>query len=306
LKRAAFMLAFLPAIASAQAWDVTPLTNGWSLHRRIGGSSAIAAACTSDRAYVLDSSGYVASFQGGAWTALARRSDSHHLRSVAATPDGRAFFGADSAVLEWDGSRWIEHALDRWEAERDAQIAAPSAREVYYVGRGRIAAYDGTRFVTYDGGTWRSLTAVAALGDTVWVGGQGGTILRHGASWTREPTSTEAWVRSIVAFAPDDLWVIAGDELSFASIVLHYDGRAWTRRDWTGDGRIWTVGGTREQVYATNDRAGLLRWDGDRWAVEIAHAELGSDGQYYGVAGVCATDRHVVVGYGPHALVRSR
>ena len=99
---------------------------------------------------------------------------------------------------------------------------------------------------------------------------------------------------------------IAGQELSFESIVLHYDGRAWSRRDWTGEGRIWTIGGTADRVYATNDRAGLLRWSGDRWNVEIPHAELGPDGNYYGVAGVCATEHHIVAGWGPHALVRER
>src|SRR6185503_14922039 len=123
---------------------------------------------------------------------LPRRSQSMYGRSIAASPDGHAFLNGGDAIVEWDGAQWIDRALDHWSGDVAGAIAAPSAREVYYVGRGRVARFDGTAFRTYDGGTWRDLSAIAIVDDRIFVGGQGGTILvRDARGWTRENTGVE-------------------------------------------------------------------------------------------------------------------
>lgn len=298
-----FAVLLAPSITIAQ--DAIPLEGGWVLHTRIGVGDEQAVACSADRAYARSWPGALAMWDGSRWSALPMdRQTSRYGRSLAVAPNGHVLIESSGGIAEWTGSSWIDHSLSSWQGDLDAQIAAPRDDEVYYVGRGRIARFDGTRFTTYDAGTWRSLSAVAVAGDRLFVGGQGGTILRHeGARWVREPTGIDAWVRRIVAFGPHDVWAWADGPSYRESIVVHFDGERWERRDPALGAAINALGGTADRVYVTGD-FGLARWDG-AWRIELAASELGAG--YHALHGVCATDRHYVVGDGSgNALVRPR
>lgn len=299
--RAALVLALVAVPMSARAQRV----GAWTVHERVLTNGVQDVACSRDRAFARDWFGSVAMFDGERWTPLPERDRSHgaYGRSIVASPDGHVFIEASGAIAEWTGSEWRTHALDRWRGDVDAQIAAPSAREVYYVGEGRIARFDGRAFTTYGAGTWRSLAAVALIGGDVWVGGQGGTILRHaGSSWTRMDTGTDAAIRRIVEVAPNDTWAFT-DTTSSGSIALHLESGCWARRSDGLEGRITGLGGAAGAVYATTERR-IARWNGHAWQVELEATSLSG---HHSFEGVCATDRHVVVGDGSGgALVRAR
>lgn len=300
-------LAQLAVVAPGARADTVALPNGWTLHTRVAPSGAEDLACGRDVAYARDWFGSVARWDGAAWTTLPRRSDAMYGRSLAVTPDGQLFMEASGRIAQWDGSSWIDHALPTWEGDVDAQLAASSASDVYYVGRGRIARFDGRAFATYDGGTWRDLHAVALAGDDLLVGGQGGTILRHRAgAWTREPTAIATPVRRVLAFAPGDVWAWADGPDWQSTILLHHDGRTWTRRDTGLTAHITSIGGLSDRVFVTGD-FGLMRWDATRsaWVPELLASDLGP-GQHQ-LEGICATDRHVVIAdRGGHALTHPR
>lgn len=283
------------------------LPPGWSVHAMqvIGGPEGLV--CTGSHAYARSWSGDVAAWDGSRWTALPRLEQSTYGRSIGASPDGHVYLEGGAGVVEWDGARWIPRALDRWQGDLDGQFAAPSASEVYYVGRGRIARGGAEGFATFAGGTWRSLSAVALVGDEVWVGGQGGTVLKFSnGAWTRLDTRTDRWVRRLVVFAPDDVWALVDGEAWNRSSVLHWDGRAWERREagLPADKPIEGLGGARDAMYAAGD-FGLMRWSGSAWTVEFAATALGEG--YHGLTEVCATDTQIVVADRKgEALIRQR
>ncbi len=300
----ALVLALVPATALAQ--ETRALRDGWTLHSRIGVTGLQDVACGHDRAYARSWPGAIAIWDGSSWSAPpVDRQTSRYGRTLAVAPNGHAFLEAGAGVAEWTGTQWIDHALPSWEGDLGAQIAAVSASEVYTVGRGRLARFDGRAFTTYDAGTWRSLAAVAAIDGALFVGGQGGTIMRHdGRAWAREPTGIETNVRRIVAFGASDVWAWAEGPSWRESIVLHFDGRRWERRDPALGAAIDAIGGTAHRVYVTGD-FGLAHWSGSAWQVELAPADLGEG--YHALHGVCATDHHFVVGdTGGGALVRPR
>lgn len=298
--RSVLLTMMFTVTASAQS-----LPSGWSITARAGISGPEALACSGSRAAMRDWFGSVAVWDGSSWSTLPRRQEGMYGRTLAITGD-RIFLESGGGVAIWDGSAWTDVHLSGWQGDVGAQVAA-SGGDAYLVGWGRIARVTGNTGQVFAAGTWRSLRAIAIAGDRIWIGGQGGTIMRRdaGTEWVREATGIETWVRSIVANAPDDAWALADGASYDQSSVLHFDGRAWSRRDAGLTGAINALGGSSQAFYATGD-AGLWRWDGAAWSLEIAQGDLGSDSRRYGLHGVCTTDRHVIVGFGPHALIRAR
>jgi hypothetical protein len=160
---------------------------------------------------------------------------------------------------------------------------------------------NGGPFQNYDAGTWRDLEAIWGAGtNDLWAGGQGGTILRHDVrGWTRQVTKTTACIRGLWGSSTNDLWAWSDE-----NVLLHWDGRAWTPQTRGLTGPVKGVGGAPGGIYAVGE-FGLARYANRRWTVEIAPSMLGEG--YHNLIGVCATDRHVIVGdSGGHALVRLR
>jgi hypothetical protein len=282
------------------------IAGGWTLHEHIGTITGVEdVACSERLAAARSWSGDTAVFDGASWTTVPRdRSQSRYGRTLAVAPDGAIFLESGGGLARFDGTRWEQLDIPSWEGDVDAQIVAPGASEVYYVGRGRIARYDGRSITAYDGGTYRQISAVAAFGRTILVGGQGGTILRHdGASWSRETTGVDHWIRGLVALAADDIWAWAEDR-GREPIVLHWDGRVWARRDTGLTAAVTALGGAPGHLYATGD-FGIARFDGAVWAVVLSSAELAPG--YHAPHGACATATHIVIGdRGGGAITRPR
>ncbi|HXJ66140.1 MAG TPA: hypothetical protein VNN79_20450 [Actinomycetota bacterium] len=152
------------------------------------------------------------------------------------------------------------------------------------------------------------LTSVAASGpDDVWVLGETPTLLHFdGSSWSKVPTAEVAGpqLRGLVAFAPNDAWVVGTERTDrYAGecgehgrgtrpLVEHWDGSTWREvaspsprvhesELWSVSGSgstdVWAVGYSSTDIPATNPGNGCTRrshartlamhWDGSSWAI---------------------------------------
>lgn len=109
------------------------------------------------------------------------------------------------------------------------------ADDVWAVG---ADAGDGPAVLHYDGAGWTrrptgaegGLWWVHGLGDTIWMVGEDGLILRH----RREADTFEAMAGppgatlfGVIAFADDDVWAVGGEAVANRGVVWRYDGAAW-------------------------------------------------------------------------------
>lgn len=173
----------------------------------------------------------------------------------------------------------------------------------------------------YDGTRWRivkspqpSASALTAIGGAsardIWAAGRQFhhgrllTIVEHynGHRWTRvaspEPPSTDYLeLNAIAAISHRNVWA-AGNYHDAAGVsrtlVLHYDGTAWTRVPstnlGTGDnyltgltvlrGQPWAVGRAEDGKHS---RASAMRWNGTRWKSQFLPRVGSGDASLYAV-----------------------
>lgn len=166
----------------------------------------------------------------------------------------------------------------------------------------------------------------------VWAVGDLGTVIHFdGVDWTVRETGTTTALNGIWGSAPDDLWVVGGSGLfgrEVSGLIMHWDGRAWSRLE-TGtsglfgvagtgpedvwavgygtvlhyDGRTWTPSFTSEEhnllgvwasapddVWAVGDYQPLLHYDGRSWSTVVSGAEPEGIGGHAGVFGLAPDD----------------
>ena len=94
-----------------------------------------------------------------------------------------------------------------------------------------------------------TLQAVWAAGvDDVFVGGEGGTLMRwDGTQWHLYSIPTQKSILAIHGTGPNDVWAVGGD--SYApdpmdrALILHFDGEQWREASspqWIGESRPLT------------------------------------------------------------------
>lgn len=173
-----------------------------------------------------------------------------------------------------------------------------------------------------------SSTDVWAVGSVESRGGDERTLVLHydGRSWSRVaaptprltapyPTGHYAHLRGVSASAPDDVWAIGnyGNDDIMRPLVLHWDGRAWTRvrlpRSITRPGPPRIPGAqsehelsgvdalTPDDVWVVGHRLGpsrgttalLLHYDGNAWS-KIRSADLRGAEWFHSVEAVKSDD----------------
>jgi hypothetical protein len=152
----------------------------------------------------------------------------------------------------WDGRSWS--SVPNWGATQLLDIWGASARDVWAVGtQGTIMRYDGTSWRKVASGTTQWLFGVhGSSANDVWIVGDWATVLHwDGARLTQvagiEPSFT-AFLKSVWAFSPSDVWIVGGK-------ILHFDGTSWETSSFPAllykvrgmvrpDGRklLWAVG----------------------------------------------------------------
>ncbi|MCA9537394.1 MAG: hypothetical protein KC620_00820 [Myxococcales bacterium] len=94
-----------------------------------------------------------------------------------------------------------------------------------------VLHYDGEGWTRMATGASGSLWWVTGRGDTLWMVGEGGLILRHvrgsGTFEQMTPPDTAPTLFGVLAFADDDVWAVGGEAVGNRGAVWHYDGTAW-------------------------------------------------------------------------------
>ncbi|MFI6477140.1 hypothetical protein ACIBH1_04365 [Nonomuraea sp. NPDC050663] len=193
-------------------------------------------------------------------------------------PDNVWAVGGEKDAMHWDGRAW--RRIETPVHPRDVAVDGPRA---VVISRAGIATWDGTRFTTVldqDENTV-TLTAADAGAGHAWVTGSVSRrpALWHGrdGSFVREPLpeSQEGELTDVWQNGDDDVWAVGTAGTS--PLVVHWDGRAWTRAELPGrHGRpvSVTAAGPREVWIAATDDAYpghvvILHWDGAAWTREL-------------------------------------
>jgi hypothetical protein len=94
-----------------------------------------------------------------------------------------------------------------------------------------VLHYDGADWTRHPTGATGGLWWVAGLGETLWMVGEGGLILRHRRgtdTFEQMPGPPAATLFGVIAFADDDVWAVGGEAVANRGVVWHYDGTSWS------------------------------------------------------------------------------
>ncbi|MEU6128889.1 hypothetical protein ABZ805_06920 [Saccharopolyspora sp. NPDC047091] len=207
------------------------------------------------------------------------------------------------ASVHWDGHTWTEvpyaPVADRIGTRsvaafgpRDVWIAGHAFDDSAGTGRGVVQRWDGAAWqdvpVPQRDGNWAFSDIGGTAPDDLWaVGngsgfrGQGLAMHWDGTAWTEVPVPEvpldeyeSVALTQVQALAADDVWATgdindaSGGALVAESLLLHWDGTAWSRvespQDTGGRGDLVRTGG---ELWSLGER--LLHWDGARWTEEL-------------------------------------
>jgi hypothetical protein len=172
------------------------------------------------------------------------------------------FKALDSALL----SVWGTASDDVWTVGADA-------------GQGPLVLhYDGAAWRQHATGTTGTLWWVSGAGDSVWMSGDGGLVLRYdvaSGAFEPHPTPTQERLYGIFPFADDDVWTVGADaNNSTKGAIYHWDGSAWSvppgltpeLTDGFGFFKVWGASqGDLWIVGETVDGGGALHYANDTW-----------------------------------------
>jgi hypothetical protein len=134
-------------------------------------------------------------------------------------------------------------------------IAATPAGGLYAVGPGGTVLHShsgGAKWATVSVPTTADLNAVAVAPSTVIIAGANGTLLRlvNGA-FQADPLDTDATLTSLYVAGDNDAWTVgnlASDSGTAQSVVLHWNGSAWSPVGGSSSTDVWIGGGDVESV----------------------------------------------------------
>jgi hypothetical protein len=173
-------------------------------------------------------------------------------------------FQSETVALHWDGAAWTRvvtpNPAGRSQPNKLFSVHGVAPNDLWAVGEFGFPARALT--LHFDGSAWsrvpapgrvalRSVFAVAS--NDVWA--VGGNLVIHwdGAQWTkmRTPrplqTGGSDQFEDVSASGPNDVWVTgataipSGEHVTFAPVVLHWNGTRWTRITITGSGQIYNA-----------------------------------------------------------------
>ncbi len=114
----------------------------------------------------------------------------------------------------------------------------------------------------WDGSTWQDFgppieiplaDMVGFADDDIWVAGYNGLVYHwNGASWQQVDVGSVADFKSIWGTASDDIWLSGGSSIDahVGGVLLHFDGRKWSRQHLPTDASVDEVFGVNGEVWA--------------------------------------------------------
>lgn len=130
-------------------------------------------------------------------------------------------------------------------------------------------------------GPWRSRSVAA----TLWlfgsvfalptlgsVGCGPAEIVRTDEKWSLASAELEIALLSVSGTAEDDVWMVGADA-GRGGVVVHFDGKEWTRQEVGQPFDLWWVQAlAKDRVFVSGAGATVLEWDGTTW---LRHATPG-------------------------------
>lgn len=184
--------------------------------------------------------------------------------------------GVGAATAHWDGTQWSKIGFPSSAPGGSVRaLTGTGPNDAWAVGHsGLILHWSGA---SWEDRSWNgtvqvttaALKAALSLGpNEVWAAGDSGTILRwNGTAWEDKglnADSTRVTTRTINGLwgtGANDIWAVGGGG---GSVILHWDGTAWTRIAHPGTSSLYAVWGTSARdVWAIGST--ILHWDGVRW-----------------------------------------
>ncbi len=175
----------------------------------------------------------------------------------------------EDVVLFYDGNTWKKQELS-FSAYMLQSVHALDRNHVWAVGGGgKIAFYNGTKWVQQASPTTSELLCVHAIDSThVWATGQNGTLLFYnGTAWSNRPSPTGFDIYTVSGCDPNHV-LIAGD----ASVIFFWNGTKWRKTASAGWGNslrcityvkpdlAYGAGGGNE-----GDAGAVQVWNGSTW-----------------------------------------
>jgi hypothetical protein len=199
----------------------------------------------------------------------------------------------------FDGSRLAETRrlvqASKWQLEGTPTSVWALSRVNAFVttGTGRIYHYDGSTWNPMTTGTTSRLNDIWGSSDSdVFAVGEAGTVLHYdGSSWTLMPTATNNPLLGVWGSSSTDVYAV-GD----SGNILHYDGVQWNIVPSMTQNRLTGVWGSSDRdVFVVGGI--ILHYDGKTWtrvdASHGAHKVWGS-----GAGDVYVTERNRILHYG--------
>lgn len=110
---------------------------------------------------------------------------------------------------------------------------------------------------------------VTIAGDTVWMSGEQGVVLRHAKgsdAFETVPTPTTHTLFGVYSFGERDTWAVGGDAGTQAGVILHHDGTSFTEvavppeADGVTFFKVW--GAAPNDLWIVGLGGTALHWDG--------------------------------------------
>lgn len=187
--------------------------------------------------------------------------------SAPATPQGEwslAIKGQASSFL----SVWGTSSSDVWTVGAD-------------VGDGpAVLHYDGQSWKRHTTGASGSLWWVAGQGDSLWMSGDGGLVLRYDipqGTFEPHPTPTAERLYGILPFSDSDVWTVGAADNGLGGVIYRWDGSDWSVPDGLtpeltadlGFFKVW--GASADDLWIVGDGGSALHHTGGAWQrIEVA------------------------------------
>lgn len=147
---------------------------------------------------------------------------------------------------------------------------------------------DGPVVLHYDGESWKrhttgaagSLWWVAGQGDSVWMSGDAGLVLRYDIkadTFEPHPTPTAERLYGILPFSDSDVWTVGAADNGLGGVVYRWDGSDWSVPDGLtaeltadlGFFKVW--GASADDLWIVGDGGSALHHAGGAWErIEVA------------------------------------
>ncbi len=203
---------------------------------------------------------------------------------IASDSAGKAWFGMDSGLSQFDGASWITYTTNDGLASNYVNvIAGDSAGKVWFGTDSGLSQFDGASWTTYttaDGLADDHITGIARdpLGN-LWIVGDGGVSKFDGSTWIAYTTANglpSELVRDIASDASGNVWVgiyTCGSYWCDGAGVSKFDGSHWTiytRADGLADDYVTAIASDPAGNMWFGTRGyGVSKFDGSHWITYI-------------------------------------